>query len=357
LSGTSVDAIDVALVDWTQSPPLLIAHDELPWSESLRQQLLALPEQPLLSLSTVGELNAACGQSFAQAILFFCEQHRIKPTDIAAIGSHGQTLWHQPQGEHPFSLQVGHPSFIAKQTGITTVADFRMDDIAVGGQGAPLAPAFHEQLFADANQTVGVLNLGGIANLTVLRSDLPTIGFDTGPANTLLDAWYRLHHQGQGYDQAGLWASSALVDEALLARWLTHPYFARVYPKSTGREDFSLAWLTSNQLEHYPAAVVQSSLLQLTVESVAMAWETFSDAGRIWLCGGGALNREFVERLRARLPLCQIALTDACGYPIQTLEAMLFAWLAKQRLESVPIELMTVTGSQRPVVLGGVWLG
>ncbi len=356
LSGTSVDAIDVALVDWSQSHPILVVHDEYPWTERIRQQLLALPERPHLSLSEFGQLHTACGQAFAQAILSFCDKYQINTADIQAIGSHGQTVWHQPQGDYPFSLQIGHPAIIAKQTGITTVADFRMDDIALGGQGAPLAPAFHAQLFADATQIVGVLNLGGIANLTLLRPDKSVIGFDTGPANTLLDAWYRLQHNGDGYDKAGSWAAGAAVDEVLLAQWLTHPYFLRPYPKSTGREDFSLNWLAPHALVHYPADVIQSTLLQLTVESVAMAWESFANTGRLWLCGGGALNAELIRRLKVRLPRCQVGLTDACGYSIHALEAMLFAWLAKQRIDKTPINLMQITGSDKPVIAGGIWV-
>jgi len=357
LSGTSVDAIDVALVDWSGALPVLVAHAELPWSEPLRQQLLALPERGHLSLSEFGRLHTACGQAFGQAIVSFCDQHRLHLADIRAIGSHGQTVWHQPQGEHPFSLQIGHPAFIAKQTGITTVADFRMDDIALSGQGAPLAPAFHAQLFRDEAQTVGVLNLGGIANLTLLRPNQATLGFDTGPANTLLDAWYRSHHEGKGYDQAGAWASTASVDADLLMHWLAHPYFKQPFPKSCGREQFSLSWLKPHALAHYDPAVVQSTLLQLTVESVACAWGQHSNSGQLWLCGGGALNTELVRRLRLRLPDCQIGLTDDMGYPIQALEAMLFAWLAKQRLDEIPVDLMTITGSVRPVILGGVWSG
>ena len=356
LSGTSVDAIDVALVDWSQKTPLLLAHDELPWHEALRQQLLALPERSHLSLAEFGQLHSACGQAFAQAVLTFCTRHQIDPTTITAVGSHGQTVWHQPSGEYPFSVQIGHPALIAKQTGITTVADFRMDDIACSGQGAPLAPAFHTQLFSDAHQTVGVLNLGGIANLTLMRPNQSVIGFDTGPANTLLDAWYRLHHEGQGYDKNGAWAASKPASTSLLNIWLAHPYFKQSFPKSCGREQFSLHWLRPHALAHYDPAVVQSTLLQLTVESVARAWESCSDTGQIWLCGGGALNTELVRRLRVRLPDCPIGLTDDLGYPIQALEAMLFAWLAKQRLDETPVDLMTITGSIRPVILGGVWL-
>jgi len=212
-------------------------------------------------------------------------------------------------------------------------------------------------LFRDEAQTVGVLNLGGIANLTLLRPNQATLGFDTGPANTLLDAWYRSHHEGKGYDQAGAWASTASVDADLLMHWLAHPYFKQPFPKSCGREQFSLSWLKPHALAHYDPAVVQSTLLQLTVESVACAWGQHSNSGQLWLCGGGALNTELVRRLRLRLPDCQIGLTDDMGYPIQALEAMLFAWLAKQRLDEIPVDLMTITGSVRPVILGGVWSG
>lgn len=357
LSGTSIDAIDIALVDWSGTAARLIAHGEYPWNPLLQQQLLALPETAHLSLVQLGQLNSACGAAFAEAINQFIFDHQLDKTLISAIGSHGQTLWHQPHGEHAFSLQLGHPAIIAKQTGMTVAADFRMDDIALGGQGAPLAPAFHRHLLSDASQPVGVLNLGGIANLTLLDGQGSVLGFDTGPANTLLDAWYSRHHK-QGFDHNGAWAASARVDTGLLERLLSHPYFELRAPKSTGREDFSLNWLTSKLDESLSPAVVQSTLLQLSVESIALAWEAYNNhsAAKLWLCGGGVFNTELVNRLTRRLPQCNIAATDSIGYPASVIEAMLFAWLAKERISATAIDLTAITGSKKPAVLGGLWL-
>lgn len=359
LSGTSVDAIDVALVDWQAQQPKLIAYRDYPWPSDLAAQLLTLPEIQQIDLQTIGQLHSACGLAFAEAINQFLTDTGIDKTSIQAIGSHGQTIWHAPQDRYPFSLQIGHPALIAKKTGIAVVADFRMDDIALGGQGAPFAPAFHRELFAQNNITTGMLNLGGIANLTVL-SPTQTIGFDTGPANTLLDAWYRQHHNQTGYDRNGTWANSATTyDQPLLNLLLAHPYFSQKAPKSTGREDFSLTWLTA-QLNTLPTAlspeIVQSTLLQLSVESIARAIIEHIAPGTIWLCGGGAYNLEFMRRLKQSLPRYQLIPTEQAGYPAATIEAMLFAWLAKQRISMQPVDLTEITGTTRPAILGGLWL-
>lgn len=340
--------------------PSLLAHDTHTWPHALQHRLLALPDSPYLSLSELGQLNTACSITFADAINRFLHQHGYQPDDIAVIGSHGQTVWHQPQGEHPFTLQLGHGALLAKRTGIAVAADFRMDDLAVGGQGAPLAPALHQQLFTSATDTpVGVLNLGGIANLTLLRPSQPPLGFDTGPANTLLDAWYRHHHPHSPYDADGAWAASASPDEALLSDLLTHPYFQQSAPKSTGREDFNLAWLQRHARTHaLPPAVVQRTLLALTAHSVAQAWESHCTQvkGNLWVCGGGARNPVLMQALQQHLPQCRLASTDAAGYPADAIEALLFAWLGKLRLEQRPIDLSAITGQQRAVTLGGLWL-
>ncbi|MCH9742368.1 MAG: anhydro-N-acetylmuramic acid kinase [Proteobacteria bacterium] len=358
LSGTSVDAIDVALVDWQPSQPKLIAYEAYPWPEQLATQLLNLPEQQHVDLSTFGKLHSACGLAFSDAINRFITHIDIEKTTIRAVGSHGQTVWHAPQGATPFSLQIGHPAIIAKTTGIAVAADFRMDDIALGGQGAPLAPAFHRELFAQQKNTIGMLNLGGMANLTVI-TPTHTFGFDTGPANTLLDAWYRHHHNHTGYDHNGTWAASARYDTELLDLLLAHPYFSQTAPKSTGREDFSLDWLIA-QLNKLPAslspAIVQSTLLQFSVESIALAVLDHIKAGTIWLCGGGTYNLEFTNRLMQRLPSHQLLATEQAGYAASTIEAMLFAWLAKQRVLTQLVDLTDITGASRPAILGGLWL-
>lgn len=359
LSGTSVDALDIALVDWHQPSPKLVAFEEFEWPKRIQTRLLALPESPNLSLAQLGELHTAVGQVFAQCIQSFLSNHDIQPQDIAVVGSHGQTLWHQPLGEHPFSLQIGHAAVIAKLTGMAVAADFRMDDVALDGQGAPLAPAFHDVLFANANESVGVLNLGGIANISLLRPSQPSMGFDTGPANTLLDAWYRQHHSDRAYDKAGNWAASASVDKAFLTHLLAHPYFQQPLPKSTGREDFSLQWLSKQLTDftHLSAAQVQSTLMQLTVESIAdIVRQTLNKGCRLWLAGGGVMNDEMMKRLTHALPDHRLAPTEQAGYPSAAIEAMLFAWLGKQRFLAQAVDLTAITGSKKPAVLGGLWL-
>lgn len=359
LSGTSVDAIDIALVDWQSPAANLIAFDEFEWPKPIQTRLMALPESPHLSLLQLGELHTAVGQVFTQCIQSFLNKQQINPSTIAVVGSHGQTLWHHPQGEHPFSLQIGHAAIIAKQTGIAVAADFRMDDVALSGQGAPLAPAFHEVLFAKPNESVGVLNLGGIANISLIRPNQPTIGFDTGPANTLLDAWYRQHHSDRAFDKAGNWAASAPVDNTLLTNLLAHPYFQHPLPKSTGREDFSLHWLNQQLtgFTHLSAAQVQSTLMQLTVESIAhIVFQTLNPGSQIWLAGGGVMNNELIKRLKYALPDYHLVPTEQSGYPSAAIESMLFSWLGKQRLEAQSINLTSITGSKKPAILGGLWL-
>jgi len=359
LSGTSVDALDIALVEWNKARPKLLAYAEVEWPSSTQRQLLALPEKHRLSLTQFGELHSAVGQAFAHAILEFMRDQQLSCADVAVIGSHGQTIWHHPHGEQPFSLQIGHPAIIAKQTGIAVAADFRMDDIALKGQGAPLAPAFHEVLFAQADAQVGVLNLGGIANISLLSPHHPTLGFDIGPANTLLDAWYREHHTDQNYDHKGAWAASAEVDALLLQHLQQHPYFAQPLPKSTGREDFSLEWLKKQlkDFAHLSPAQIQSSLMQLTVESIArVVQQQLPKGSQLWLSGGGVLNDALIARLTARLHDYVIASSEQAGYPAIAIEAMLFAWLGKQRLLAESVNLTSITGSKKPAILGGLWL-
>lgn len=363
LSGTSVDAIDLALLAWdtTTHIPSLIAYSEHLWQSDLQEALLRLPETPHISLHRLGELDTACGQAFAQAITTFLANIGVSADEIAVIGSHGQTVWHAPHGSHPFSLQLGHPAVIAKKTGIATAGDFRMDDVALGGQGAPLAPSLHQRLFAEKNQMVAVLNLGGIANLSLLFPDGRAMGFDTGPANTLLDAWYRLHHPTSDttFDAHGNWANSAPADQELTTYLLKHPFFQQSIPKSTGREDFSLAWL-QEQLAHsgksdLSPAVIQSSLLNLSIESIAQQIASYP-SGKLWLCGGGVHNHALTERLTQRLPHWTIERSDAKGYHANALEAMLFAYLGYARLRQEPIDLTQITGQTRSCVLGGLWL-
>jgi anhydro-N-acetylmuramic acid kinase len=305
-------------------------------------------------------LSVRIGQEFAHAANAALESVGLNASDVTAIGSHGQTLWHAPQGKWRNTLQIGDASTISALTGITTVADFRTKDVALGGQGAPLVPPFHAALFRTTDEPRVVLNIGGIANITVLPSDAKgeVRALDTGPGNTLLDGWIR-RVRGLSYDQDGAFARSGQVSESLLARLLTEPYFSREIPKSTGRETFNLGWLESH-LKTQKAGLlpedVQRTLLELTTESVARHIRQMApDCGRIFVCGGGSKNGFLMERLSARLSPALVASTDSVGVPANSVEGMAFAWLAARRLALEPGNLPGVTGASRPAVLGGVY--
>jgi anhydro-N-acetylmuramic acid kinase len=273
------------------------------------------------------------------------------------VGSHGQTIRHRPSGEHPFTLQIGNASVMAERCGIDVVADFRSADVAAGGQGAPLLPAVHAMLLNAPGRTRVVLNLGGIANITVLAADGRVFGFDTGPANGLMDAWC-LRHRGEAFDRNGAFAASGRVDEPLLATLLADPYFALPPPKSTGREHFHLGWLDAclHATTASPADV-QATLLELTARSIAAAIDAHaSDAADVLLCGGGVHNQVLVQRLRELLRPRKLGSTADYGVDPDYLEATAFAWLARQRLLGLPGNLPAVTGARGPRVLGAVYL-
>jgi anhydro-N-acetylmuramic acid kinase len=358
ISGTSVDAIDAALCSFEPAPRLLAAL-VYPWPEALRERILdASRDARAFDLDAFGRLDVAVGRCFADATRAVLDQAGVAAAAVRAIGSHGQTLRHRPGGEWPFSLQVGDASVIAEQTGIDTVADFRRADVAAGGQGAPLMPAFHAAMLGAAGTTRAVLNLGGIANLTVLGADGSVTGFDTGPANGLLDAWC-LRHCGTPFDRDGAFAARGRVDDALLARWLAEPYFALAPPKSTGREHFGLDWLDA---QHGTAAAapadVQATLLALTARSVAAAVQAHAaDATDVLVCGGGVHNPELMRALAATLAPRALRSTAELGIDPDYVEAMGFAWLARQRLLDRPGNLPAVTGARGPRKLGVVYAG
>jgi anhydro-N-acetylmuramic acid kinase len=278
---------------------------------------------------------------------------KTDPSAIAAIGSHGQTLRHEPGSAQPFSLQIGDADLIAEGTGITTIADFRRADIELGGQGAPLAPAFHEWLFRNEGKTRVVLNIGGIANITVLHGDdMETIGFDTGPGNTLLDAW-ALQYLHTPYDANGDWSASGSVARDLLARLASDSYFAAPAPKSTGFEYFNLDWLDKYIASEYDHADIQATLCQLTSDSIADAIGIAApDASEVLVCGGGVHNRDLMRRLQASLPGTKIASTSIAGLDPDWVEAAAFAWLAMRTTNGLTGNLPSVTGAQRATVLG-----
>lgn len=355
ISGTSADGIDAALVRF--APRLeVVAAQTFAYPDALRERLLALARaNATVTLADYGHLDAAIGEHFATAALALLHDARIEARAVAAIGSHGQTVCHGPTGPHPFTLQIGDPNVIAERSGITTVADFRRADVAAGGQGAPLLPALHAAVLADPHTPRAILNLGGIANLTLLVPGRPVAGFDTGPANCLLDAWAQ-RTRGTPRDEGGAWAASGHADDALLARLLGDAYFARPAPKSTGREYFNLDWLDARLPQELAAANVQATLLQLTVHSIAAALRTCAaEIREVYACGGGVHNAALMAALRAALPSVHIDTTAALGLDPDFVEAAGFAWLARARLESVPGNLPSVTGARGPRVLGAIY--
>lgn len=355
ISGTSADGIDVALVRFAAHPDV-IATRTFAYPEDVRARVVALARNvAAITLDTYGHLDTAIGECFADAALELLRDAGIDAREIAALGSHGQTVCHRPNGPHPFTLQLGDPNVIAERTGIVTVADFRRADLAAGGQGAPLLPALHAAVLADAATPRAVLNLGGIANLTLLVPGQPVLGFDTGPANCLLDAW-SLRHRGTPRDEGGAWASSGRVDAALLQRLLGDSYFAAPPPKSTGREYFNLDWLDPLLPPGIEPVDVQATLLQLSARSIADALRAHAPNVReVYACGGGVHNAALMAALRAGLPDAKVGTTAALGLDPDFVEAVGFAWLARARLEHAPGNLPSVTGARGPRVLGGVY--
>ena len=353
MSGTSMDGIDAALVRFGSPDMTLLATHKHAYPPLLREQLATARLDPSLrTVADTGELDRAVGECFRDAAKALLGGAGVEPGRIAAIGSHGQTVRHEPHGERPYSLQIGNPDVIAAGTGITIVADFRSADIALGGQGAPLAPAFHEWLFLCPGKRRTILNIGGIANITLLPGDGgETTGFDTGPGNTLLDAWVR-QHRGDPFDRDGAWAASGEVDEALLSRLLADPYFAAPPPKSTGFEYFNLEWLHGFSVGNLDPADVQATLCRLTAKTIANAVGDRAD--EVLVCGGGVHNTFLMRQLAASLPGIAVRSTGEAGLDPDWVEAVAFAWLAMRSLAGLPGNLPSVTGAKRATVLGVV---
>ncbi len=356
MSGTSVDGIDVALVDLALPCPQLIAFECLAFSDALKQEIqrLSLPDTSL-TLLEYGTLDCQLGQVFAKAVHHVLTQQQLSAQEIVAIGSHGQTIYHHPNAAYPFSLQLGDPNVIAQHTGITTVADFRRRDIAAGGQGAPLVPAFHQAIFAQSTDKTCVLNIGGIANLSVLYQQ-PLIAFDTGVGNTLMDYWIQKHLH-LPYDKHGDWARSGKVLPELLSRLKAADYFSAPPPKSTGKEYFSPAWLEQH-LQTLPAYLpedVQTTLCHFTAETIQDAMAHYApETEQLLICGGGFKNSYLIELLK-RADYA-IHSTEKYGICPDAMEAMAFAWLAKQTLAQQTGNVCSVTGAHAPVILGGIYL-
>lgn len=360
ISGTSMDAVDAALLAVTGDEFRLEATASHPIPDHLLQGLRGIVYEPgAAALPAVARLDTALGREFARAAQALLAAAGRERGEIRAIGSHGQTVLHGIHDDPPYTVQIGDPNVIAAMTGITTVADFRRRDVAEGGQGAPMVPAFHQAVFGREDEDRAVLNIGGIANLTLLPAGGEVRGFDTGPGNTLMDAWMR-RHRGGAYDAGGAWAASGEPNERLLATLLGHPYFGKAPPKSTGVETFNLAWLDRvlAGLPETPSPEdVQATLCLLTAATVAQALAHAGAAGgRLLVCGGGARNATLMALLAERLPGGRVGPTDEAGIAAEWVEAAAFAWLAHRRLEGLPGSLPAVTGAARAAVLGGVYL-
>lgn len=364
ISGTSINSIDAVVVDLSgSSPQLIIAHEhQIPAAIRSNIFQLARGHGGVDALDRLAQLDSSFARLLAEAVTELLEKADLSAASIQAIGSHGQTIWHAPDAAEPYTVQIGNPSLLAELTGIQTVADFRRRDIAAGGQGAPLAPAFHKAFFHDPNVSQVVVNIGGIANITVLpTNDRSVTGFDTGPGNTLMDAWIYQHRQ-ETMDQSGAWAASGRVIDDLLEYLLQDAYFHNPPPKSTGPEYFNLSWL-QNYLSARSKPVnspedIQATLTALSAHSIAHAIKTYTDPNtlkHVLVCGGGVHNLLLLQHLQDQLPTIPVLSTAACGVDPDYMEAIGFAWLAQQTLKGLPGNLPTVTGARGLRVLGGVY--
>lgn len=359
MSGTSADGIDAALVQFPQSGGCRFVHGHThAWDGATRDALIALGQggEPA-SMDALGQLDASVGIAFATAANQLLEDAGVQRAQVQAIGSHGQTIRHRPLSNPAFTWQIGDANRIAELTGITTVADFRRRDVAAGGHGAPLMPAFHLAMLGSADEDRAVLNLGGIANLSLIARDGSIRGFDTGPANALLDGWCQ-RHLGHTFDADGAFAASGRVDEGLLARLLAEPWFALPPPKSTGREQFHLEWVEAQLgVNALAPADVQATLLELTAATVTEALLAQLPAvRRVLVCGGGVRNPQLLSRLQARLPGVLIGSSAEHGLDPDYMEAMGFAWLAQETLAGRPGNLPSVSGARGPRILGAIHL-
>jgi anhydro-N-acetylmuramic acid kinase len=358
MSGTSMDGVDGVIADFS-SDLRVLQHASAPFSDALRSELMALNASGPDELHRGWLAGNALMRVYAEVVQQLLASSGVAASAIAAIGAHGQTVRHRPQqfDGTGYTIQLAQPALLAELTGIRVVADFRSRDVAAGGQGAPLAPFFHQSVFSRTGQTVGVLNIGGISNITLLRADGGMQGFDCGPGNALMDAWC-LQHTGRPYDDDGRWAASGRVLPDLLASLLAEPYFAQSPPKSTGRDLFNQPWLAAHLqgFAHAAPADVQATLTEFTVRACAGDLERHAPGlGKLIVCGGGALNGELMRRLQALLPQAQVVSSAAEGLPPLQVEAAAFAWLARKCLRGEKLELQSTTGARGARVLGGIY--
>lgn len=356
MSGTSLDGVDVVLAAINENLVAQQASLTYPIPVAIKEEILAICQGQQLTLSQLGRLDTRLGRLFADAVLALMRQENLQASEIIAIGCHGQTVWHEPTGDAPHTMQIGDNNQIAAHTGVTVVGDFRRRDMALGGQGAPLVPAFHHALLAHPTERRMILNIGGIANLSLLAPGQPVRGYDTGPGNMLMDAWF-WRQCGKPFDKDGLWASEGKVLLPLLQDMLSDPWFALPAPKSTGREYFNYGWL-AQLLARYPgvrAQDVQTTLAELTAVSISEQVLLSGGCERLLVCGGGARNPLLMARLAALLPGTEVSTTDEAGISGDDMEALAFAWLAWRTLAGLPGNLPSVTGASQASVLGAIF--
>ena len=356
MSGTSLDGVDVVLAAIDKSRVAQLASLSWPIPIALKEAVLAICQGQPLTLSQLGQLDNRLGNLFAASIIALVSQEHLKAQDIVAIGCHGQTVWHEPKSDAPHTMQIGDNNIIAARTGVSVVGDFRRRDMALGGQGAPLVPAFHQALLAHESERRMILNIGGIANLSLLVPGQPVRGFDTGPGNMLMDAWI-WRSLGKPYDKDAEWANEGKVVLPLLQDMLSDPYFSAPAPKSTGREYFNYGWL-AQFLSRYPGLRpqdVQATLTELTAVTISEQVLLSGGCDRLLVCGGGSRNPLVMARLAGLLAGTEVATTDEYGISGDDMEALAFAWLAWRTVAGLPGNLPSVTGASEATVLGAIF--
>ena len=353
MSGTSIDGADAALVDFSSPTPRTLAFATVDFDDALRADVLALSSPGSDPLDLAGRTSVSLARCYADAVGSVITRAGVDKRSVTAIGCHGQTVRHRP--EDGFTVQLNDPALLAELSGIDVVADFRRRDMAAGGQGAPLVPAFHEAVFRDATRSRAVVNIGGISNVTWLSPGKPVSGFDCGPGNVLLDGWAR-RHLGQHYDEGGKWSAGGKVNRDLLGRLLGDSYFGRPPPKSTGRELFRLEWLDRQLASGVDPRDVQATLAELTARAIVEAIERHCQpTDEIYLAGGGARNPDLVSRIAKLASGRAVDATDALGVPTAHVESMAFAWLAMKCVRREPVDLSSSTGARGPRILGAIY--
>jgi anhydro-N-acetylmuramic acid kinase len=356
MSGTSMDAIDAALVDFDVTPLSIVATSATAFEPTLKCRIASIMESAdRVSLDEIGQIDVAVAQAFAQAAIRLMRDSGVGAGSVAVIGSHGQTLRHRPDLPVPFTWQIGDPNTLAEMTGITVVGDFRRRDVAAGGQGAPLLPVFHDQVFRSADEDRVIVNVGGMANVTILCRGAPVFGFDTGPGNRLLDAWIA-RHRDLNFDAGGAWAATGRSDAGLLRQLMNEPYLALTPPKSTGRERFNMQWL-QNELDPQARRPedVQATLLEYTAATIAAAARRYAPHAALYVCGGGAYNAMLLAALARLAAPNRVATTTVLGLDPDYVEAVAFAWFARRTLAGLPSSAGSVTGAEGARILGGVY--